>query len=180
AQHTGSSTPRSSAGSLPSWRWTGGRRRVARSVHSASIGRPGSTTTPRPARSSDEDVPSSRRIKRHVSLHANAACATVPPIRPATALIGEETAVRWERRRIVLEEESMRSTIRARAGRTLAIVALIGATLAPAASSVHAADSPLILKVGTDQTFSGLNPWQAVYVLDYEIFTLNYDLLVGY
>jgi len=74
----------------------------------------------------------------------------------------------------------MRSTIRARAGRTLAIVALIGATLAPAASSVHAADSPLILKVGTDQTFSGLNPWQAVYVLDYEIFTLNYDLLVGY
>jgi peptide/nickel transport system substrate-binding protein len=113
-------------------------------------------------------------------LHANAACATVPPIRPATALIGEETAVRWERRRIVLEEESMRSTIRARAGRTLAIVALIGATLAPAASSVHAADSPLILKVGTDQTFSGLNPWQAVYVLDYEIFTLNYDLLVGY
>ncbi len=40
--------------------------------------------------------------------------------------------------------------------------------------------APLILKVGTDQEFSGLNPWQSVYVLDYEVFTLNYDLLVGY
>ena len=47
-------------------------------------------------------------------------------------------------------------------------------------SSVHAAEGDLILKVGTDQEFSGLNPWQSVYVLDYEVFTLNYDLLVGY
>jgi len=74
----------------------------------------------------------------------------------------------------------MRSTIRARAGRTLGIVALIAAALAPGTTSVHAADGPLILKVGTDQEFSGLNPWQSVYVLDYEVFTLNYDLLVGY
>jgi peptide/nickel transport system substrate-binding protein len=74
----------------------------------------------------------------------------------------------------------MRSTIRARAGRILAIVGLLAATLAPATGSVHAADGDLILKVGTDQEFSGLNPWQAVYVLDYEVFTLNYDLLVGY
>jgi peptide/nickel transport system substrate-binding protein len=97
-----------------------------------------------------------------------------------TALIGEEAAVRGERRRAELEEESMRSTIRARAGRILAIVGLIAAALAPATGSVHAAAGDLILKVGTDQTFSGLNPWQAVYVLDYEVFTLNYDLLVGY
>ena len=74
----------------------------------------------------------------------------------------------------------MRSTIRARAGRILAIVGLIAAALAPATGSVHAATGDLILKVGTDQEFSGLNPWQAVYVLDYEVFTLNYDLLVGY
>ena len=74
----------------------------------------------------------------------------------------------------------MRSTIRARAGRVLAIVGLIAAALAPGTTSVHAADGPLILKVGTDQEFSGLNPWQSVYVLDYEVFTLNYDLLVGY
>ena len=74
----------------------------------------------------------------------------------------------------------MRSTIRARMGRILALVGLIAAALSPATGSVHAATGDLILKVGTDQTFSGLNPWQAVYVLDYEIFTLNYDLLVGY
>ena len=74
----------------------------------------------------------------------------------------------------------MRSTIRARAGRILALVGLIAAALSPATGSVHAATGDLVLKVGTDQVFSGLNPWQAVYVLDYEVFTLNYDLLVGY
>jgi peptide/nickel transport system substrate-binding protein len=74
----------------------------------------------------------------------------------------------------------MRPTIRARAGRILAIVGLMGAALAPATGGVHAAEGDLILKVGTDQEFSGLNPWQSVYVLDYEVFTLNYDLLVGY
>ena len=88
--------------------------------------------------------------------------------------------IRRERGRIVLEEESMRSTIRARSGRVLAIVGLIAAVLAPAMSTVKAAEGDLILKVGTDQEFSGLNPWHAVYVLDYEVFTLNYDLLVGY
>ena len=74
----------------------------------------------------------------------------------------------------------MRSTIRARSGRILAIVGLIAAALAPATASVQAAADDLILRVGTDQEFQGLNPWQAVYVLDYEVFTLNYDLLVGY
>jgi peptide/nickel transport system substrate-binding protein len=79
-----------------------------------------------------------------------------------------------------LEEESMRSTIRARAGRILAIIGLVAAALAPATGGAQAAEGDLILKVGTDQEFSGLNPWQSVYVLDYEVFTLNYDLLVGY
>jgi peptide/nickel transport system substrate-binding protein len=60
------------------------------------------------------------------------------------------------------------------------MVILIGAILLPAASTTSAADGDLVLRVGTDQEFSGLNPWQAVYVLDYEVFTLNYDLLVGY
>jgi peptide/nickel transport system substrate-binding protein len=92
----------------------------------------------------------------------------------------DELAVRRETRRIVLEEESMRSTIRARAGRILAITGLIAAALAPATSGVSAANADLILRVGTDQEFSGLNPWLSVYVLDYEVFTLNYDLLVGY
>lgn len=74
----------------------------------------------------------------------------------------------------------MRSTIRARSGRVLAIVGLTAAILSPAASTVSAANGDLILRVGTDQEFSGLNPWQSIYVLDYEVFTLNYDLLVGY
>jgi peptide/nickel transport system substrate-binding protein len=74
----------------------------------------------------------------------------------------------------------MRSTTRARMGRVLAAVGLLGAMLLPAASPTLAAKGDGILRVGTDQEFSGLNPWLATYVLDYEVFTLNYDLLVGY
>ena len=74
----------------------------------------------------------------------------------------------------------MRSTTRARMGRILAAVGLLGALLLPAASPISAAKGDGILRVGTDQEFSGLNPWAATYVLDYEVFTLNYDLLVGY
>jgi peptide/nickel transport system substrate-binding protein len=73
----------------------------------------------------------------------------------------------------------MPSSLRARAGRIAAAAMLALAALVPGALPAAGAD-PLVLKVGTDQTFSGLNPWQSVYVLDYEVFTLNYDLLVGY
>jgi peptide/nickel transport system substrate-binding protein len=73
----------------------------------------------------------------------------------------------------------MHPSPRARAGRTFVAAMFVLAALLPSASPATAAD-PLILRVGTDQTFSGLNPWQSVYVLDYEVFTLNYDLLVGY
>jgi peptide/nickel transport system substrate-binding protein len=74
----------------------------------------------------------------------------------------------------------MRSTTRARVGRIIAAVGLLGALLLPGASPISAAKGDGILRVGTDQEFSGLNPWHAYYVLDYEVFTLNYDLLVGY
>jgi peptide/nickel transport system substrate-binding protein len=73
----------------------------------------------------------------------------------------------------------MPTSPRARVGRIAVSALFVVATLLPGATPAVAAD-PLILKVGTDQTFSGLNPWQSVYVLDYEVFTLNYDLLVGY
>jgi len=73
----------------------------------------------------------------------------------------------------------MPSSLRARAGRVAVAAMLALAALVPGAAPAVGAD-PLILRVGTDQTFSGLNPWQSVYVLDYEVFTLNYDLLVGY
>ncbi len=72
----------------------------------------------------------------------------------------------------------MPSSLRARAGRVAVAAMLALAALIPGAAPAVGAD--LILRVGTDQTFSGLNPWQAVYVLDYEVFTLNYDLLVSY
>jgi peptide/nickel transport system substrate-binding protein len=75
---------------------------------------------------------------------------------------------------------SMRSTPRGRAARLVAALPLVIAALLPGAAAPAAAADPLVLRVGTDQTFAGLNPWQAVYVLDYEVFTLNYDLLVGY
>src|SRR6185503_19356297 len=74
----------------------------------------------------------------------------------------------------------MRRPLRARLARVLAGLGLALSVILPGAVAPAAAADPLILRVGTDQTFSGLNPWQAVYVLDYEIFTLNYDLLVGY
>jgi peptide/nickel transport system substrate-binding protein len=77
------------------------------------------------------------------------------------------------------EESGMPSSLRARAGRIAVAAMLALAALVPGAAPAIGAD-PLILRVGTDQTFSGLNPWQATYVLDYEVFTLNYDLLVGY
>ncbi|MFL5777941.1 MAG: ABC transporter substrate-binding protein [Chloroflexota bacterium] len=73
----------------------------------------------------------------------------------------------------------MASSLRARAGRIAVAAMFVLAALVPGAAPAAAAD-PLVLKVGTDQTFSGLNPWASVYVLDYEVFTLNYDLLVGY
>ncbi|MEO5939635.1 MAG: ABC transporter substrate-binding protein, partial [Candidatus Limnocylindrales bacterium] len=79
----------------------------------------------------------------------------------------------------VEEENGMPSSLRARAGRVALAAMLALAALVPGAAPAVGAN-PLILRVGTDQTFSGLNPWQSVYVLDYEVFTLNYDLLVSY
>ena len=73
----------------------------------------------------------------------------------------------------------MRSTLRTRTARTLAAAALLAALVMPTAAPV-AADSHDVLRVGTDQDLQVLNPWQSVLVVDYEVFTLNYDLLVGF
>ena len=73
----------------------------------------------------------------------------------------------------------MRSSFRARLARILAAAALALATLAPAAVPTGAAD-PLILKVGTDQDLQVLNPWSSILVVDWEVYTLNYDLLVNF
>jgi len=72
----------------------------------------------------------------------------------------------------------MRLSLHGRSARVLALVAIVGTALAPAAG-VRAAD-PLILKVGTTQTLQSLNPWNVVEVIDFEVMTLNYDTLVGF
>jgi peptide/nickel transport system substrate-binding protein len=65
--------------------------------------------------------------------------------------------------------------------RTVAALGLAVATLLPgAAAPVGAADGDLILRAGTDQHLQVLNPWNAIVVADFEVFTLNYDLLVNF
>jgi peptide/nickel transport system substrate-binding protein len=88
--------------------------------------------------------------------------------------------VRRSRRRSHRRRSTMRTPLRPRAARLLVALGLALSAVLPAASTVGAQEDELVLQVGTDQVSSGLNPWQATYVLDYEVFTLNYDLLVGY
>ncbi len=73
----------------------------------------------------------------------------------------------------------MKSPIRARLGAAAAAAALILGGLATSAGPVVAAD-PLILRVGTDQALETLNPWHSVTYADYEIFQVQYELLVGF
>ena len=68
---------------------------------------------------------------------------------------------------------------RLRAARPVAALALAAALLLPSAGPAAAAD-PLILRVGTDQKLETLNPWHSVTVADYEIFQLQYELLVSF
>ena len=69
-------------------------------------------------------------------------------------------------------------SLRGRMARVLASAALAASVIIPAAAPVAAAEP--IIRAGTDQDLQVLNPWHSVTVVDYEIFTLNYDLLVGF
>jgi peptide/nickel transport system substrate-binding protein len=73
----------------------------------------------------------------------------------------------------------MRLPLRARLGRTVAAVALIAALLIPAAAPATAQTSN-VLRVGTGQDLDSMNPYQTALVVGFEVFTLNYELLVGY
>jgi peptide/nickel transport system substrate-binding protein len=74
----------------------------------------------------------------------------------------------------------MRLPLRARAGRLLVAAGLAVSALLPgAAATVRGAD-PLVLKTGTDQDLQVLNPFNSVVVADFEVFTLNYDLLANF
>lgn len=73
----------------------------------------------------------------------------------------------------------MRSPLHARAARLLVAMGLAFSTLLPGVTHVAAAD-PVVLKVGTDQDLQVLNPFNSVTVADFEVFTLNYDLLANF
>jgi peptide/nickel transport system substrate-binding protein len=73
----------------------------------------------------------------------------------------------------------MRSTMRVRVARVLGSGALIAALLLPAGTPA-AAQGEHVLRVGTTQDLDSMNPWQTALVVGFEVFTLNYDLLVNF
>ena len=73
----------------------------------------------------------------------------------------------------------MRMSLRGRMARVAAVMGLAAALMLPAAVPAAAAD-PNVLKIGTTQDLDSLNPYQTALLVGYEIFTLNYDMLVGF
>jgi peptide/nickel transport system substrate-binding protein len=73
----------------------------------------------------------------------------------------------------------MRSTLRGRMARLAALAGLTAALVFPGAAPAAAAD-PVVLKIGTTQDLDSLNPYQTALLVGYEVFTLNYDMLVGF
>jgi peptide/nickel transport system substrate-binding protein len=75
----------------------------------------------------------------------------------------------------------MPSPLRVGALRALAAFMLLAALVIPgSAPALGATDEPLVLRAGTDQDLQVMNPWLSTLVVDYEAYTLNYDLLVGF
>ena len=72
----------------------------------------------------------------------------------------------------------MRSRLGVKLTRFIAIAALAAAGLVPA--SAHAQTGELVLTVGTDQKLKVLNPFYSITVADYEIFQIQYELLVSF
>ncbi len=73
----------------------------------------------------------------------------------------------------------MRLPAGTRLGRTAAAVGLVAALLLPAAAPATAQTSN-VLRVGTTQDLDSMNPFATALVVGFEVFTLNYELLVGY
>ena len=74
----------------------------------------------------------------------------------------------------------MRPTAGSRLARLAALALALSALLvAGPPTPVRAAD-PLVLKIGTSQDLEALNPFNAYQYIGYEVFFLNYDLLVGF
>ncbi len=73
----------------------------------------------------------------------------------------------------------MRVSWRVNGARSVAALMLAASMLLPAAIPATAAD-PLILRVGTSQKLAILNPWHSITVADYEMFQLQYEMLVSF
>jgi peptide/nickel transport system substrate-binding protein len=73
----------------------------------------------------------------------------------------------------------MRTPLRERVARLLVAAGLAASAILPGAAAVKSA-GPLVIKAGTDQDLQVLNPFNSVVVADFEVFTLNYDLLVNF
>jgi peptide/nickel transport system substrate-binding protein len=77
------------------------------------------------------------------------------------------------------EEASMRQSLRTRTVRTLMAACLVAALVLPAAAPATA-QAENVLRVGTTQDLDAMNPYQTALVVGFEVFTLNYELLVGF
>ena len=71
------------------------------------------------------------------------------------------------------------TTMTRRLVRLLAAAALAFATIPPSASPAGAADDG-VLRVGTVADLDSMNPWNTALSIGFEVFTLNYDMLVGF
>jgi peptide/nickel transport system substrate-binding protein len=72
----------------------------------------------------------------------------------------------------------MRSRLGVRLARFIAIGIIGAAGLMPSVASAQTDE--LVLNVGTDQKLRVLNPWFSITVADYEIFQIQYELLVSF
>jgi peptide/nickel transport system substrate-binding protein len=72
----------------------------------------------------------------------------------------------------------MRKRLGVRLARFIALAALAGAALFPATAS--AGVDTLILRAGTTQALETLNPWHSITYADYEMFQIQYELMVGF
>ncbi len=73
----------------------------------------------------------------------------------------------------------MQSRFAVRLTRFVAVGALLASTLVPAGVQAQS-NEPLILRVGTDQALETLNPWHSITYADYEMFQIQYELLVSF
>ena len=73
----------------------------------------------------------------------------------------------------------MRQPLRTRTVRALVAACLVAALVLPAAAPATA-QAENVLRVGTAQDLDAMNPYQTALVVGFEVFTLNYELLVGF